>query len=225
MTARRIPWKREERLHRAGQTRPPVPVGGDCPLEHGQMGNPWLLDLPTRARYSLAFHEAQDALKWFDLFNWDVEGATLSFRLYDELKSVIDPANNRAIMYHASCFVCAVRRAGSLLESLQKYKDCFRDPVAAVIKIEWNKKNTFFESFRIPRNAIEHTDKIGRGKWSLFNLHYDLFCVVDGVSVKINRTSLNKLCSARDAIAEAIIKEYRHPSLEFLDRAAIDNWA
>ena len=153
------------------------------------------------------------------LFNRDVEGASLSFHLVDELRAVPNPANNTATMYHASCFVCAVHRARRLLESLSANRACFRDAVAEVIQLEWRKKHTFLESFRDPRDAIEHVDgeASDNTKWSFFNLHNDRFCVADGISVEINRASLDRLCSARDGIAEAIIKEYRDSALDFLN--------
>ena len=180
-----------------------------------------VLDIPTRALLSLAHHNAIDALKRFVLFNGDVEGAILSFRLFDELKVLLNPTKNVAMMYHASCFICAVRRASRLLESLSNNGTCFRDPVAKVVRLEWRKKRAFFEKFRKPRDAIEHIDEKVKDKtnWSFFNLDDDHFYVVDRVSVEINHKSLDTLCSARDVIAVAIIQEYRDPTLDFLDTA------
>lgn len=175
------------------------------------------LDLPTRAIMSLAYHTETDALKRFTLFNGDVEGAGLSFRLFNELRAVCNhPSHCAAIMYHGSCFVCAVRRAGRLLESLSANRNCFHASVAKVVCRTWKQKRAFFQSFAKPRNAIEHTDgKAGDGtKWSFFNLEKDRFCVIDGVSVDINQASLESIRSARDAIAEAVVEEYRNAMIE-----------
>ena len=179
------------------------------------------LDLPTRALLSLAHHNAQDALKRFVLLNGDVEGATLSFRLFEDLRQLRDPAHNTAIMYHASCFICAVRRVGRLLKSLSDNRTCFRDPVAEVVRLEWRKKRAFFESFVDPRNAIEHIDNEASDntRWSFFNLHEERLCVVDGVSVEINQRSLDTIVSARNVVAESITKEYHDAMFDFLEAA------
>lgn len=178
-----------------------------------------LLDLPMRAIMALARHNEGEALKRFALLNGDVEGACLSFHAFEELKATRMPVNSAALMYHASCFICAVRRAGRLLESLSAHHTCFRHPVAEVVRLEWKKKRSFFQSFVNPRNAIEHIDTEASGdtKWSFFNLHDDEFHVVDGVSVCVNEESRDKTASSRNVIAEAIIRDYHDPALGFLD--------
>jgi len=178
------------------------------------------ISLQMRAQLSLAANNASEAAKRFSLFDADVEGAATSFRLYEELLATNNPENNKAMIYHASCFVCAVRRAGRLLESLSKNRSCFKRPVSDVIKIEWSKKRAFLGSFVKPRNAIEHIDREAsdKTKWAFFNLHDDRFLmVVNGVFAEVTRNSLENLFSARDAIAEAIIKEYPNPALDTYD--------
>jgi hypothetical protein len=178
-----------------------------------------LLDLPTRAIVALAHHNQQEALKRFTLFNGDVEGTCLAFRAFDNLKATRMPTNNIALMYHASCFVCAVRRAGRLLKALSANPPCFRKPVAEVVRLQWRMKRAFFQSFVDARNAIEHIDGEARDvtKWAFFNLKDDEFHVVNGVFVYINDESREKCVSSRDAIAEAIIHEYNDPMFDFLD--------
>jgi hypothetical protein len=165
-------------------------------------------NLPIKAILALSLPGEEEASKWFTLFLSDIEGASLSFRLFSHLKAIKSPENIGDMTYHATCYVCAVRRAGRLLESLSRHRSCFRDSVAEVVQLEYKKKRAFFQSFVEPRNAIEHIDKEARDKWSFFNVAGDKFFVADDVFVEISQSSLDTLNSACDAIAEAIIKGY-----------------
>ena len=116
----------------------------------------------------------------------------------------------RKMLYHATCFVCAVRRVGRLLESMVAYSKCFKPEVAEVIKLEWKKKKTFFDSFIVPRNAIEHIDgEVNtQTQTCYFNLWHNVFVVATDKKVTINDAAMEKLLSAKNAIAEAIIQHY-----------------
>ena len=132
----------------------------------------------------------------------------------------VNPAANIfPMIYHASCFVCAVRRAGRLLESLSRNSACFGPSVAQVIRLEWRKKKAFFDSFIQPRNAIEHIDAEFRGKiqYALFNMHGDRLCVTNAKAVTIDGKSLANVREARDTVAEAILQAYPDPSLGLLE--------
>ncbi len=61
--------------------------------------------------------------------------------------------------------------------------------------------------FRQPRCAQQLTMALQKGQV----FEWNSFHVVNDKSVEINHTSLSKLCSARDVIADAIIKEYPDP--------------
>lgn len=178
------------------------------------------IDRPGRAMMCLTRHNALEGLKRFDLFNQDVEGAALSFGLFQQLRRTSDPRSNGAMMYHASCFVCAARRVGRLLESMACNRTCFRPPVADFIRDEWRKKRAFYQTFVEPRNAIEHIDAEAgdNTRWAFFNLWNDRFAVTDGAAIVIDENALNKIRCARDAIADAIIREYPDPGLDFLMR-------
>jgi hypothetical protein len=177
-----------------------------------------LHDLPTRAILALAHHEAREAIKRFSLFNHDVEGAILSFCLYDQSRAGPDPSRNTAIMYHASCFVCAATRVGRLLESLAAGDSPFSAPVRNVARLEWQKKKAFFMEFIEPRNAIEHIDSHSKDatQWRFFNLYKDQIAVIDGLSLEVSPGSLAKIRSARDVVAEAIVAEYPDPMMSLL---------
>jgi len=94
---------------------------------------------------------------------------------------------------------------------------------AKTIDLEWKKKRKFFELFVEPRNAIEHIDGAAndKTKWAFFNLNGDRFSVVNGVTVDVNQDSLEKVLSTRQAIAEAIIKEYHDPMLGLLESLGV----
>jgi len=175
-------------------------------------------DLATKAIISLACRNHSDEVKWFTLFHRDVEGAEASFELFERLRLPPNPANNGMMMYHASCFVCAVRRAGRLLKLPSERRTRFCEPVARAVKLEWKKRHAYFESFKRPRDAIEHIDEKARdhSKWAFFNFHGDRFDVDGVASVTINQGSLETLRSCRDSIARDIVQAYSDPILDLL---------
>ena len=161
--------------------------------------------------------EASDALKLFVLFNADVDGAAISHRLYSShWRRRQMPLQNTEMMHHASCFVCAVRRAGRLLEAMVSRRASFPAPVAEVIQLEWNKKRTFFEGFHEPRNAIEHIDSAAKEEcaWLFFHLHNHSFTVTGGTTIDIGQPTLDKVLAVQDAIVSAINTAIPDPMLD-----------
>ena len=125
---------------------------------------------------------------------------------------------NAELMFHASCLVCAVRRAGRLLEALSRQRSLFKQPVADLINLEWRKKRAFFDRFVAPRDAIEHIDgEVRRDtRLSLFNLWGNKFHVTDDISVELTDDVLTTVQSVRDTIAAAIVEHYPHPTIDML---------
>lgn len=172
-----------------------------------------------RAESTLMLHQEPEAMKWFFLLSRDVVGATISLSLFDDLRMSLNPPHNTrnyvtAMLYHASCFICDVARAVRVLNSPLDGEACFRDSVHKIIKQERGKNRQFFRPFREARNAIEHIEVESRGEMQFFNMLGNRFDVIDGVSVEVSQASLNKLHSAHDAIAKAIIAEYRDPAFD-----------
>jgi hypothetical protein len=151
-----------------------------------------------------------DAVKYFTLYDYDVNGAYISYALYANLRGTINPLDNTEIMYHASCFVTAVHRVSRMHELMVSKKNLFEDPIANTIKLEWNKKRKFYESFKDPRNAIEHIDKDSKKKTQtqFYNFHKDKFNVTKSTSVSVNEMAIKKLLSSHTAICDEIIKYY-----------------
>ncbi len=140
------------------------------------------------------------------LLERDVYSASIAFRLFEASKAAVwsDRASNREMMYHASCFVCAVRRVGRLLERMSKTRSWLVPTVAEVVNLEWRKKKSFFDSFIQPRGAIEHIDSeaVNRTSPRMFSLMNDQFEVANGKSVTINREALTKTTEPLDRIVD-----------------------
>ena len=175
-----------------------------------------MLDEHTEASVRLHFANPEDPRAWiiFHLYMHDVQGTVASFNLFNSLLSALDPGRLPEMMYHASCFICAARRVGRMLETMAKNGPknghWFAPPVAKVIKLEWRKRRLFFDSLIEPRNAIEHIDKEAKGpiKPVWFSVVGDRFVVTSGKSVRINAAALATITSSLDCITHAIIKQY-----------------
>ena len=143
----------------------------------------------------------------FSLLNHDINGAVISYGLFEQLKLSGGPADIAAMMYHGSCFVCCVRRVGRLLEAFSENEIGFPQHVLVAIKLEQKKKRAFFKSFIDPRNAIEHIDGEVKSmtRFEAFNLFNDRFQITNGTEVSIDKQAVVKLLSVRDVIAEAIL--------------------
>lgn len=152
------------------------------------------------------------------LLEMDIYNASISLRLFEAERSkpFFETPTTREIMFHASCFVCTVRRVGRLLENLVSQLSCLDPAVAKAVKLEWRKKKSFFDSFIEPRNAIEHIDNEVRGKTAvrLFSLTNDRFEVTNGNIVTINREALAKITESLDRIVDAIQTVYPDPRSE-----------
>ena len=194
-----------------------------------------VIDGPTQAIMRLAARgdEHREAVKRFVLYNNDVEGCLISYQISQGLTAALFqmiPSSdcvpervarcNAASLYHATCFVCAARRVGRLLESLASHRSCFADEVSQAIRLEWRKKRSFFESLIEPRNAIEHIDSEANDetKWSFFNMDADTLFVTPEASVAINDDAVAKIISSRDAIVAAIIQAHPDPVLDMLNQ-------
>ena len=178
------------------------------------------MDLVEKASLRLSDPKYREASRRFGLFNNDVEGAAISFGLFEHVillqmatiqgisASRSIPAEmparlNATITYHASCFVVAVRRAGRLLEALPS---AFPPPLREQIKGEWQRNEAFFRNFIEPRNAIEHIDNEMREltQWESYSLTNDEFTVSTGTKVKVDREALINLLEVRDSVAKVI---------------------
>lgn len=184
------------------------------------------------AIWLLNFHQEKEAVRLFQTFCRDIDGTIISFQLFNQLyKDLLNqpepdnieellkqPIRATEITYHASSFVCAVRRVERLLTLLHKRRQCFRESVREAITSERKKKRLFFEAFTKPRDAIEHIDgEINNDLNWAFRLEGDRFWIVDGIGADISKEALNKVCSVRDVIAEAIVKEYEIPGIVLMN--------
>ncbi len=160
--------------------------------------------------------DAPEAATHLMLLSMDVDNATIAFRLFETSNAAVwsHGDSNREIMYHASCFVCAVRRVGRLLETMVSNKSSLLPAVAKDVTQEWRKKKSFFDSFIDPRDAIEHIDGEVGGNTAVrfFTLVNDRFEVTNGNSVTINAAALAKVTEPLDRIVEAILREYPGPA-------------
>ncbi len=160
--------------------------------------------------------DAPEASTLLILLSMDVDNASIALRLFETFKAAAhtDTAAIREMMCHASCFVCAARRVGRLVETISRTRSCLMPKVADVVKQEWSKKKAFFEEFIEPRNAIEHIDGEAKNRTSprTFSLMNDRFEVANGKSVTINREALTKITEPLDRIVEAILRDYHDPA-------------
>ena len=159
-----------------------------------------------------------EAVKLLTVFHSDVDGAIMSHQLFCQARDERDPRQNAATMYHASCFVCAVRRVGRILEAMVANRHVFPEPVGDAVQLEWRKKRAFFGSFVDSRNAVEHIDSevTDETTWLFFHLHNDEFTVANGRTVAIGAESLAKVVAARDAIDQVINESISDPMLDML---------
>ena len=160
--------------------------------------------------------DAPEAATLLILLDRDVRNASIAFQLFETSKASFLSRRNYIpeMMHHASCFVCAVRRVARLLETLSSKRPGLKPTVAKVVKIEWRKKKSFFDSFIDPRDAIEHIDGEVGGNTAVrfFTLMNDRFEVANGKSVTINREALTKTTESLDRIVDAILREYPAPA-------------
>ncbi len=127
--------------------------------------------------------------------------------------------NSYSILHYAKSFICAMRRIGRILEALSADRTIFPQPVAADIKLTWRKKQAMFESYRIPRDAIEHivleevkamfeeTPSETGSIFLLFTLgNNDTLYVTQDKSAEVSEKNLHSALDARNVIWESIEK-------------------
>lgn len=169
------------------------------------------------------FKHSREISTMLMLLDCDVNSAELSYRLYREAADEINARfaamasgvsenfdkrpGSRAVFIHACNFVCAVRRAARLLESIVSERHQLPTRLADAIRIEWRKKRSFFDTFVDPRNAIEHIDG-ERTSHRFYQLLNDRLTVTDGNSVTIDDHALGQVLSVREAIADAVLSHY-----------------
>lgn len=167
-----------------------------------------------------------DGFRRFLLFQCDVESTEIAFKLFrtascQELaqfkkrhRAAVKNPTIGVMRHHASCFVCAARRVGRLLEALCSNPCPFNTGASSAIKLEWKKKRAFFEKFVDPRNEIEHIDALGRDKtkFAFFNFCNDRFETSDGTSVTVDESAAEAILQSRDSVVAAIRANYPLPS-------------
>lgn len=160
-------------------------------------------------KHASALLGSQDtqAQKMFILYCHDVEGTIIAYGLFEKSKSSKNTRDIPKIIYHASSFICAARRAGRLLEALSRTRSYFLPQVRETIKNEWKKNRAFFEDLRLVRNAIEHIDSqdYNKTKMSFFNLNGNNLQVTKDYKFTIDQSNLDKIVSSRNIITQAIL--------------------
>ena len=157
------------------------------------------------------------------LLDHDIASAQLALESYravmQELKEdLVGDAVIRATtvsLHHAKVFVCAMRRAARVLESLAATKAELPQPIADVVSLVWRKKKAMLGSYCGPRNAVEHIDGeiTGKTNWTLVNLVNDALVVTPGVEAAISSSCLNSLIAGRNEILESV-KAFRDDAAE-----------
>ena len=165
-----------------------------------------MITLEDRASIKLFAHNPDAGMLRY-LLEADIVGASTSFEAFEGLRQQFltkPPQSNSIMMYHAKCYICAVRRVARILERMVSNRSLFPEEVRMEIKTQWKRKKSFLEKFRESRDAIEHIDE--QKTYSYCNLSNNVFTVVDGKSISLDRNSLEKLLSIRLAIDTAIDK-------------------
>ncbi len=169
----------------------------------------------TRASLLLFEKGEPEAMLRFGLFRRDVEGANVALRSFEEIRSQgsLRAAALAAAMHHASCFACALHRAGRLLAACARDPAGFPASVAEVMRREWGANSGLFQSLAGIRHAIEHVDpdEAGAIRCRLFSLEGDLLKLDDGRSVGVTRCVLDPVRASCQAIASAIVAEFQAP--------------
>lgn len=148
------------------------------------------------------------------LYNMDVDGALISFRLYKQSRERFTEA-----IYHAACFVCAAYRALGTLKRIQakalsgpKGRD-----IAKLLRRVRRREACFREELKPLRHAIEHIDEesVKPENMAFFNMANDrLFVATEkvykGPSVDVNEAA-ERLGKTRDEVMRALANAYLDP--------------
>jgi hypothetical protein len=156
------------------------------------------------------------------LLDYDIESALVSLKDYRSAQNQLNQLTQTQadvqvplihLQHYAKSFVCAMRRAGRVLESLSANRSIYPKPVANTVKRVWGKKKSMFDSYIDPRNAIEHINGeiLGKNSWRLLNLHNDTLFVTEDKSAEISEKNLQSAIEARNEIIESIIQHMPAP--------------
>jgi hypothetical protein len=109
-------------------------------------------------------------------------------------------------LHNARVFVCAMRRAGRMLESINKARAGLPKELASACALAWRKRRKMLASYIVPRNAIEHIDSEVNGRTNivLLNLSNDDLVVSPRAKAPISLANLESLIIARMEILAAI---------------------
>ncbi len=172
---------------------------------------------------SAVYHHVPQVGTPLMLYNRDVDGALISFRIYKQSREAgftehIGARIPEAI-YHAACFVCAAYRALRTLERIQA--KALSGPkgrgIAELLRMVRRREACFREELKPLRHAIEHIDEesVKPENMAFFNMANDrLFVATEkvykGPSVDVNEAA-QRLGNTRDEVMRALENAYLDP--------------
>ena len=150
------------------------------------------------------------------LLDDDLRSAQISFEDYETAKRVLwDDTSSRdesngaraRVFHHAKNFVLAMRRVGRLAADISANRAVFGVVPSPLLRQAWKKKESFFQRYVDPRNAIEHIDGELKGKTSLvlMNMENDTLCVTQQDRAEVNSGALQQAIALRDEIVAAVL--------------------
>ena len=161
-----------------------------------------------------------EARKLLFLLARDARGAAISYELFAtaarRLRSVARakaPTSETlgshlmdAAIYHASCFVCAVRRFARVLEAMAASR-AFNQAAAEAIRLVWRSRRAFFADYVTAHKAIEHSDEAAKdlSTLDLYSLMGSELLVSTGQRARVDDKSLAKVIQSLDSVVDAII--------------------
>lgn len=150
-----------------------------------------------------------EAATWMLLLDSDIQSCQIALADYSQCNSRIldtDPSQRHYMFHYAKTFVCAMRRIGRLLESIQSMRQILPPGTRAVVRLVWLRTKPMFDSYIDARNAIEHIEhKIRAGNsWSMVKLIDDELEVTKGHFAKISVQNLNSAIAARKEIVSSL---------------------
>lgn len=168
--------------------------------------------------------------RWLFLLEQDIRSAMIAFVDYRATQvAILNPlpfgacaVGTGELIHYAKVFVCAMRRAARTLEALSANRSAFPEKVGDTIQVAWRKRKKMFESYREPRDAIEHiaSEVPKKDAWHVLNLLGDTLHVTEDVGAEVSEKNLLSAIEAWDEIIGSVA---RHMSLDISVPTETDN--
>lgn len=171
--------------------------------------------------YDWLFSSAQndlpaDATARLFLLDYDVQSAQIAFEDFSAAKRAGESITRGGVgegvareLHYAKTFVCAMMRVGRVAKDIASNARLFGIG-GPTIKLAWRKKSAFFETYRKPRDAIEHVfgdDVVGQINLVLLNLGPGVLRVTEkpDMAAAVSVEALENAIAMRQEIVDAVI--------------------